>query len=125
MKIFLILGGIFIVLFMCIVPVKRDIDEYHVQINGKEVEAIITKVPNCFGTKNSHFLEFKYENSIYSKRVGAPCDHYKVGQVLKLKHEPGTDIFLYVNETKESEFLASGVLAIVGIVLIVLGIKRK
>ena len=125
MKLGLILGGVFIIVFICIVPLKRDIDEYNVQKTGIEVDAIITDVPNCFGTKVKHFLKFKFENSIYSKRVGAPCDQYKRGQVIRLKHEPGTDIFLYLNETKESEFVATAAMAIFGILLIIIGIKKK
>ena len=118
MRLGLILGGIFIIVFICIVPLKRDIDEYNVQKTGQEVEAIITDVPNCIGTKVSHFLKFKFENKIYSKRVGAPCDQFKPGQVIRLKHKAGTDIFLYMNEKKESEFAATGAMAAIGILFI-------
>ncbi|MGZ4012112.1 MAG: hypothetical protein ACXVLF_14225 [Flavisolibacter sp.] len=125
MKAFLIIGGIFIIIFLCIVPLKRDIAEYYTHRNGELITAVITDVPNCIGTKVKHFIKFRFDNSIYSKIIGAPCDQYKVGQEIQLKHTPGTDLFLYVNETKESELISTGLLAVAGLAFIVIGFKKK
>lgn len=125
MKTFLILGGIFIIIFVCLIPLRRDIAEYNTQKNGELISAIITDVPNCIGAKTKHFIKFQFDNNIYSKGIGAPCDQYKVGQTIQLKHRRGTDLFLYVDETKESEFISTAFLAIAGLAFIVIGIRRK
>ncbi|MGN6399764.1 MAG: hypothetical protein ACTHMD_04885 [Flavisolibacter sp.] len=125
MKIFLIIGGIFIIIFICFVPLKRDIAEYNTQKNGELITGVITDVPNCIGTKVKQFIKFRFSNSIYSKRIGAPCEQYKIGQKIQLKHTPGTDLFLYVNETKEREFISTGLLAVAGLAFIVIGFKKK
>jgi hypothetical protein len=125
MKTFLILGGIFVVIFACLVPLNRDLREYDTQKNGQLITAVVVDVPSCIGARVQHFIKFRFDSKIYSKRIGAPCDQYKVGQTLKLKHTPGTDLFLYVNETKESEFVSTGLLVVAGILFIIMGIKKK
>lgn len=125
MKTFLITGGIFITIFVCLVPLKRDIAEYDTQKNGELITAVITDVPNCIGMKVKHFIKFRFDNTVYSKKIGAPCDQYKIGQTIKLKHTPGTDLFLYVNETKESDFISTGLLTLTGLAFIIIGFKKK
>jgi hypothetical protein len=125
MKTFLIVGGFFIIIFVCLIPLPRDIAEYNTQRNGITVNVMITKVPNCIGTRISQYIKFRYNNEIYSKRVGAPCDEYRVGSILKLKHTPDTDIFLYENEKKEKEFVSAGLLALAGFTFIIIGFKKR
>jgi hypothetical protein len=110
---------------MCAIPLKHKIAEYDTQKNGQLITATIVDVPNCFGSKIRHFLKFKYNDQTYSKEIGRPCEEYKIGQALILKHTEGTDIFLYETEKIEKEFIATALLAILGLFLIIYGFKRK
>ncbi len=125
MKKLLIIGGFFIIAFICLVPLRRDIAEYDTQKNGEIVVATIIDVPNCIGAKIRHQIKFMYDNEVFSKRIGAPCEQYKVGDSIRLKHTPGTNLFLYENETKEKEFISTGLLALAGITFIIIGFRRR
>jgi hypothetical protein len=125
MKISLITGGLFIIIFICLIPLKRHIVEYDTQKNGQSIIVTITYVPNCFGSKIRHYLKFRYENKIYSKVIGKPCEEYRIGETLNLKHTKGTSIFLYENEKIETEFISFGLLTIFGLFCIIYGFKRK
>ncbi len=70
MKLFLIIGGLFMVIFICIVPLKRDIQEYNVQQTGEIIKATITYIPICIGTKSSQFMKFTYAGNEFDKSVG-------------------------------------------------------
>ena len=70
MKLFLIIGGLFIIIFVCIIPLKRDIQEYEVQKNGKLVTATVTYIPNCIGSKIKYFMKFTYGGQEFDKKVG-------------------------------------------------------
>ena len=120
----LIYGGL-ILLFIGLVPLKRHFSEYEVQKNGEIITAIIVNVPNCFGTKIRHFLKFRYNNKIYSKTIGKPCEEYKVGETLYLKHIEGIDIFLYEDEKVEWEIASFLILAVSGLGCIIFNLKRK
>ena len=125
MKPFLILGGLFLIIFVCTIPLNHHIDEYKTQKNGQLINTIITYVPNCIGTKTRHFLKFKYNGKIYSKDIGRPCEEYKIGDKLILKHIDGTTVFLYENEKIEKEFISFGILAALGLFFIFYGLKKK
>jgi hypothetical protein len=126
MKLFLIIGGIFIIVFICIIPLNRDIQEYDVQKNGNLVDAVITYIPICSGTKIKYYMKFTYSGQEYDKKVSCGFDEiYRIGETIKFKHIDGTDIFLFENENIEKEFIATILLAILGIIFIVKGIKAK
>ena len=126
MKLFLIIGGLFIIIFICIIPLNRDIQEYNVQKNGKLITATITYIPICSGTKGKYFMKFTYAGQEFDKQVGCGfADIHKIGETIKLKHKDGTDIFLFENESKETEFISTALLTILGIAFIVIGVKRK
>jgi hypothetical protein len=126
MKKLLIIGGLFMLVFICLVPLKRDIQEYNTQKNGKLVTATITHIPICSGTKVKYFMKFTYDGQEFDKRVGCGfADTHKVGETIELKHTDGTDIFLFEKEKKETEFVSTGLLAILGIAFVVIGARRK
>lgn len=126
MKILLIIGGLFIIIFICIIPLGRDIQEYEVQKNGELVTATITYIPICSGTKIKYFMKFVYAEQEFDKKVGCGfAETHKVGDTIKLRHKDDTDIFLFENERKETEFISTGLLAVLGIAFIVIGVKRK
>jgi hypothetical protein len=126
MKLFLIIGGLFIIIFICIIPLNRDIRKYNVQKNGELVTATITYIPICRGTKIKYFMKFTYAGQEFDKKVGCGfSDTHKVGETIKFKHTDGTDIFLFENEKTETEFISNGLLALLGIVFIVIGARRK
>ncbi|MCC6288584.1 MAG: hypothetical protein IT249_11935 [Chitinophagaceae bacterium] len=125
MKLFLILGGLFIIIFICII-LNRDIQEYNVQKKGELVTATITYIPNCLGTKIRYFMKFTYAGQEFDKKVGCGfSDTHRVGETIKFKHIDGTDIFLFGSEKIETEFIATGLLALFGIVFFIIGTRRK
>jgi hypothetical protein len=120
-KHFLVISGLFIIVFICFIPLLRDIEEYDVQKNGELVTARITYIPNRKG-----FMEFTYDGQNFNKKVGRSFgDIYKVNDTINLKHKNGTDIFLFENENKRIEFISTGLLALLGISCIAVGLKRK
>ena len=126
MKVSLIIAGIFFIIFLCIIPLSRDIKEYDVQKNGELITATITYIPNCIGSKIMYFMKFTYAGQEFDKKVGCGfSDTHKVGETIKFKHTDGTDIFLFENEKIETEFISNGLLALLGIVFIVIGARRK
>lgn len=126
MKPLLIIGGLFIIVFICIIPLNRDIKEYNVQKNGKLVTATMTYIPICSGTKIKYFMKFTYAGQEFDKKVGCGfADTHKVGETIKLRHIDGTNIFLFENEKKEKEFISTGLLAILGVAFIVIGVRKK
>jgi hypothetical protein len=125
MKIFLILGGI-IVIVIGTIPLQRKFQEYEVQKGGKIITVLLTKVPVPFGCKDKYFIGFIYENKRYSKQVGCNfAELHKAGDSVQLKHKEGTDIFLFPNENVIKEFVASGMLVLVGAGFIVYGFKKR
>ena len=126
MKKFLIISGLFIIIFICIIPLKRTIDEYNTQINGQLVSATISYLPNCLGTRVHQFMKFKYSGQEFDKVVDCTfSDLHKVGDTIKLRHTAGTDIFLFENEEVRKEFFATGLLTIIGLFFIIYGIKKN
>lgn len=112
--------------FFCLVPLKRDIREYNTQKNGKLVTATITHIPICSGTRVKYFMKFTYDGQEFDKRVSCGfADTHKVGETIELRHTDGTDIFLFEKENKETEFVSTGLLAILGIAFVVIGVRRK
>jgi hypothetical protein len=104
----------------------RDIKEYDVQKNGELITVTITYIPNCIGSKIKYFMKFTYAGREFDKKVGCGfADTHKIGETIKLKHTDGTDIFLFENENKETEFISTTLLAVLGISFIVIGAKRK
>jgi hypothetical protein len=125
MKYLLLIGGA-CMFFIGVIPLKRKFTEYDTQKNGEIISATITHIPDCFGTGIKHFLEFKYANTVYSKRIGEKsCEDYKRGEVLKLKHIEGTTVFLYENEKIGSQFISLGILTILGASFIIYGLRKK
>lgn len=125
MKILFIFSGIFILTFVCFIPLRRHLAEYETQKNGEIVVASIIYIPNCFEHSINPLIEFSYDNKVYSKAIGKSCEEYKIGNMLQLKHTAGTDIFLYTDENLSMEFITTGLLAIFAIFLIVYGIIRN
>jgi hypothetical protein len=123
---FLVIGGLFIIIFICIVPLKRHIQEYNVQKNGKLVTATITYIPNFVGCRTMHFIDFIYAGKKFDKKVGCGfAGTYKIGETIKFRHIDGTKIFLFENEKIEKEFISFAVLAVFGIVIIVIGARKR
>lgn len=127
MKLFLIIGGLFIIAFICIIPLSRDIQEYNVQKNGELITATITYIPICSGTKAKYSMKFAYAGQEFTKTVGCGfANSHKAGDMIKLKHLNGIDdIFLFENENKKNDFIADGLLGILGVTLIISGVRKK
>jgi hypothetical protein len=119
MRPFYFLGGL-LLLFICFATLRRKFQEYQVQQNGELVEVRITKLKPSIGCKVLHFFDFEFAGNLYSKKAGCNFhDSHKPGQVIKLKHLPDIDIFLFPDEDIGREFIAFWLLGIFGLFLLV------
>ncbi|MFT3844075.1 MAG: hypothetical protein QM725_03405 [Lacibacter sp.] len=127
MKVFYIISGLFLVVFLCLIPFPRHIKEYDVQKNGTLVDVRIENLPgNCTGTKIKYFMKFMYSGQRLSKKISCHfAETHKVGDIIKLKHIEGTNIFLFENEKVESEIISLIILGIAGVGFIMYGVKQK
>jgi hypothetical protein len=126
MKRFYIIGGLFIIIFICLIPLNRKLQEYNVEKNSKLVTATINYIPICSGTKIKYFMKFTYAGKEFDKKVSCGfSDTHKIGDTIKLKHQEGTDIFLFENEKIEIELVSMAILSVFGIALIIVGLKQK
>jgi hypothetical protein len=123
---YLPIAGLLMLIFFCIVPLKRKMQEYDVQKNGEIVMAIIVSVPNSIGAKIHYSIKFAYAGRVFNKKTGNGVEkRYKLGDEIRLKHIDGMDIFLYEDEKIEKEFIAMAILAVVSIAFIIYGFQKK
>jgi hypothetical protein len=126
MRVWYILSGLFIIIFICLIPLKRHFLEYRVQTQGEIINAQLTYVPHSVGCRIIYEAKFVYKGKEYLKKVGCNFDEtHKVSDVIQLKHIKGTDIFLFPEESITKEFIAFGTLAAFGIFLIIYGTRKK
>lgn len=126
MRAFYILSGLFLLIFVCLIPLPRHFREYRVQTQGQLVNILITYVPHSVGCKIKYSMKFDYAGSEYSKKVGCNFDEtHKAGDIIQLKHLEGTDIFLFPDESITKEFFAFGALALFAVFLVIYGSRNK
>ena len=58
-------------------------------------------------------------------KIRSNCDDYYVGQEIEMKADLDREIFLLKNGSMIIEFYASGILFIFGIIMIILGVKKR
>lgn len=116
-------------LFFSLIGLRHDIDSFKTQLTGDLITVTVTEVSNCFGTKVPGTLRFEYqENGLikeYSRQIRGNCDKYYVGQKIRMKVDLDKKIFLFEKGDMRSEFYASGLMFIFGIVMIILGFKKS
>ena len=124
-----IFGGI-IFLLIAIIPLRRKIDSFKTQLNGQTIKVKVTYVPNVFfyNDVNYHF-KFQYMDGgklkEYSKLYFPKyCGQLISGQELKLKADLSKNIFLYENEDVKTEFYSFSLLGLLGIILLIFGLKK-
>lgn len=123
MRILYFLAGL-ILLFISLAPLKHKFQEYLVQQNGELVEVRITKLRPSIGCKTLYFFEFEYEGNQYSKKAGCNFhESHKIGQVIKLKHTEGSEIFLFPEEEFGSEFVAFGLLGLFALYILIKAVR--
>lgn len=126
MRAFYILSGLFLLIFVCLIPLPRHFQEYKVQTQGQLVNVQLTYVPYSVGCKIKYSMKFVYAGNEYSKKVGCNFDEtHKIGDIIRLKHLEGTDLFLFPEENITKEFFAFGALALFGVFLVIYGSRKK
>jgi hypothetical protein len=124
MRLFYLFGGL-LLLFISFAPLKHKYQEHQVQKQVELVEVRLTKLRPSIGCKILYFFEFEYAGKQYSKKAGCNFhDTHKPGQVIKLKHLNGSDIFLFPDEDIGPEFIAFGLLGIFALFLLIKAVKR-
>lgn len=122
MKFFFIISGFFILIFICLVPLKTKIAEFDVYKNG---ELVPVAFPNPIGAKVSHPLKFTYLGNGYSIMIkGTLAEKHKVGDTILMRHKDGNAIFLLPTKNMYFELFAIGTLAVFSIFLIAYGLKK-
>lgn len=126
MRAFYILSGLFLLIFVCLIPLPRHFREYRVQTKGQLVNAQLTYVPHSVGCKIKYSMKFVFAGNEYSKKVGCNFDEtHKRGDIIQLKHLEGSDIFLFPDENIAKEFFAFGALALFGVFLVISGSRKR
>ncbi|MES2513777.1 MAG: hypothetical protein V4580_06505 [Bacteroidota bacterium] len=125
-----IFSGI-IFLLIAIIPLGRKIDAFKTQLTGQTIKVRVTYVPTIFLHNDVNYsFKFQYvdrgdlkeHSKLYFPKY---CGQLKSGQELKLKADLNKDIFLYENEDVRTEFYAFSLLGLLGIVLLISGLKVK
>lgn len=122
MKLFLIIGGLFLIIFTGMLPLTRKIQEYKTQREGEIVDVVVVRVEPCVNHKA--LLVFKYNNNRHDKWIGCNSD-FKNGDTLRLKHLEDSDFFLFEQEDVKGQFIAHGLLILFGLIIIVKGLNYK
>jgi|688.fasta_scaffold1108982_1 hypothetical protein len=124
MRRFYLLGGA-IILFICVMPLKRKLSEYQVQTQGDLIDVVITKLRPSVGCKIRYDFDFEFNGAHYSKTAGCHFhNQHRVGELLKMRHIDGQDIFLFPTEDVRMEFVAFGSLLLFGIFCLWRGFVR-
>lgn len=126
-RIYLIAGFAF--LFFSLIGLQHDIDSFKTQLNGDLITVTVTEVSECFGTKIPGYFRFEYQDNgqikEYSRQIRGNCDKYFVGQKIRMKADLDKKIFLFEKGDMRIEFYASGIMFIFGLIMLILGIKKK
>ncbi len=71
-------------------------------------------------------MKVKYNKKVFLKRIGASyCDSHGVGDVVQLKYLPGARNVLFPDEGVIGEFIAMGLLVLVGMYCVFTGLKKE
>lgn len=71
-------------------------------------------------------MYFRYNDKTYDKKIWCSfSDNHKKGDTIKLKHIDGADIFLFENEKIEKEFISMVLLALAGLLIMIIGFRKK
>jgi hypothetical protein len=117
------LGAIVILISLLVIKGKTDL--YKVEKEGKIVPMRILALPNNCSIKNSS-MQLQLQNKRFFKRAYTSiCQEYKVGDTILMKYLYGVDNVLYPTESVTGELAAMGILMSIGIVCVVLGLRRK
>jgi len=122
MKLFLIIGGLFLIIFIGLIPLPRKIQEYKTQKEGEIVETVVVRVESC--VNHRALLIFNYNDNRFDKWIGCNND-FKKGDTLKLKHLEDSNIFLFEQEDVTGQFIAYGLLILLGLIFLAKGLKYK
>ncbi|MBL7741731.1 MAG: hypothetical protein JNK14_21105 [Chitinophagaceae bacterium] len=102
-------------------------ESYDVQSNGSIVDMEIIELPeNCGFTKGGYFMDVKYKNEVFSKKIPSRfCNEHKPGELIRLRYLEGNKMVLFPEEKIYGDFVAIGIFSVVGIIAIALGIIEK
>jgi hypothetical protein len=120
-KFFLVAGIVFSIGPFLLIGDK--VDAYRVQQHGYVVDMKIIDMPlSCLGHRK--FMRVEYNKKIFFKKIGGSfCDSHAVGGVVRLKYLPGARNTLFPDESVISQFIAAGILVLVGVYCVYTGLK--
>ena len=113
-------------LVICLFLLFRTYKEFNVQQNGFFIKVRVDKIPiNCkFSTKKriKAFFEFEYNGKNHSKNLKQHCD-LSVGDLIILKTNEESEIFLFEDENLYSELISILTLILIGLIILFKSLK--
>lgn len=104
--------------------ISDDLDGYRVQQHGQVVAMKIIDIPSSF-LANGKFMKVEYNKKTFLKKVGRSfCEAHAVGDVVEFKYLAGAENILLPNESVIGEFIAMGLLVLVGMYCVFTGLKK-
>lgn len=120
---YLIIGALFIIgpFFFA----KDELINLKVQNEGQNISTpILSRTNHGFGT-NNYFIKVKPENDIISHRVSSGFyEKHMTGDTVEVKYLKGYDRILLTEENITTEFISIALLALFGLYVIYLGLKK-
>jgi hypothetical protein len=113
-------------LVICLFLLFRTYKEFNVQQNGFFIKVRVDKIPiSCkFSTKKriKAFFEFEYNGKNHSKNLKQHCD-LRVGDLIILKTNEESEIFLFEDENLYSELISILMLILIGLIILFKSLK--
>jgi hypothetical protein len=124
MKTFYKISGV-IFIIGCLFFWKFNYRKIEIYKSGTIINARVVFVPNCFTTKRHYNFKFEYKGKIHAKQIGVgSCKDMNEGDIIKLKTNDDSSIFLFENEYPYNDTIAIFLLFSFGIFLIYMGFKK-
>jgi hypothetical protein len=119
-----IIGIILILIFLFNIP--NILKKNEVYNKGYWVDVIVTNKTTGGGSLTSYWLDFRFNNQEYYKKVGvAYYNEITIGDTLKLKYLPNNEIFLMSTEKPMTVLYLLLPLLLIGLFLILYPFKKS
>ncbi|MGY3214562.1 hypothetical protein [Mucilaginibacter sp. HD30] len=106
--------------------IKDELVNLKILKSGRLVDMRIIDIPNsCVGTKAKWFMKIQYGSKVFSKQIPSGfCEKYNKGDLIKLRYLEEETRVLLPNENLTLEFVSISVFFILGILLVISGLRK-
>jgi hypothetical protein len=122
---FILVSSLFLIA-LSIILFSKTIQKYEVIKSNNFVWVTVSKLPNCKSGYKNKFLYIYYNNTNHIFRTKCKyVEGLQEGQKIKMLHREGTDTFLFKEENMTFDFIASIILALVGLICLIMNYNRN